>query len=345
LEPGIPSQPIAVVVSEDERFAAGAVVSFGGAPGLVFRPIGGGDPANPLLVNANLNGEAAATAELLSVSGVTEEGSGVAQVAPLIVATVSSGNVSVQIPFGIIGRTPDFSTGSITNAATFLPGGIVPGGLVSIFGHGFMEGIAELMQPGGATSFAGTTVLINGIKAPILAMAPGTLEQLNVQAPFELTPGQLVSVQVDNNGTMTTVGNVAVFPTQPGIFEVPIGGGQTGGAVLHGDDFALVTVDDPAEVGEAVILYYTGGGGLLDPGAATGVLGPSDPPAIIKAQTTLRVNGVQAELLFTGYAPGFLGLYQTNFTVPGDIGCGVVPLSLELSAIAGPNSKIAIKCP
>lgn len=344
LEPGMVSEPVEVVVTEDGRLAAGAIVTFAGAPGLVFQPIGGGDPANPLLVNANLNGQAAAIVELVSISGVTEQGSGPAQTAPSIIATVSSGSVSVQVPFGIIGRTPEFSTSSITNAATFLPGGLVPGGLISIFGHGFMEGVAELVQPGGVTTFAGTTVSVNGVKAPILAMAPGSLEQVNVQVPFELNAGQLVSVQIDNNGTITTVDNVAVFPTQPGIFGVPIGGAQTGAAVLHGDDFSLVTVDNPAEIGEVVILFYTGGG-QLEPAVATGELGPSDPLAELKALTVLRVNGIEAELLFTGYAPGFLGLYQTNFTVPNSIGCGVLPITLELSSITGPASLLPVQCP
>jgi uncharacterized protein (TIGR03437 family) len=208
-----------------------------------------------------------------------------------------------------------------------------------------MEGITEVVEPGGVTSFAGTTVWIDGQKAPLLALAPGALEQLNVQVPFELTPGQLVSVMIDNNGTMTTVDNVAVFPTQPGIFAVPIGDDQTGGAVLHGDDFSLVTIVNPADIGEPLILFYTGGGGLVDPGVPTGVLGPADPPAVITAETILRVDGVEAELSFTGYAPSFLGLYQTNFIVPEGIGCGTVSLALELSAIAGPSSVVPINCP
>lgn len=345
LTPGILSDPVTVVVLEDDRLAAGAIVSFSGPPSLLFHPLGGGDPANPLLSNANLKGEASALAELINIAGITEQGTPQQQTVPAIAATISSGSVSAIVPFSVIGRTPEFSASSITNAATFQAGGLVPGGLVSIFGNGFMEGITQVIEPGGVTSFAGTTVWIDGVKAPLLALAPGALEQLNVQVPFELTPGQLVSVMIDNNGTMTTVDNVAVFPTQPGIFAVPIGDDQAGGAVLHGDDLSLVTIANPADIGEALIVFYTGGGGLVDPGVPTGVLGPADPPAVITAETILRVAGVEAELSFTGYAPGFLGLYQTNFIVPEGIGCGTVSLALELSAVAGPNSVLPINCP
>jgi uncharacterized protein (TIGR03437 family) len=345
LEAGVPSEPLTVVFREEGRLAAGAVVTVTGPPSLLFRRAGGEEPANPLVVSADIQGVAQVVVELIDISSLASANQPSGQTTSSFDVLVSSGSVAETISFGVIGRTPEFSASSITNAATFQAVGLVPGGLVSIFGNGFMQGITQVVEPGGVTSFAGTTVWIDGEKAPLLTLAPGALEQVNVQVPFELTPGQLVSVMIDNNGTMTTVDNVAVFPTQPGIFALPIGDDQTGGAVLHADDFSFVTIANPAEIGEVLAVYYTGGGGLVDPGVPTGVLGPVDPPAVITAQSILRVDGVEAELLFTGYAPSFLGLYQTNFIVPEGIGCGTVSLALELSAITGPNSALPINCP
>src|SRR5690606_349579 len=148
--------------------------------------------------------------------------------------------------------------------------------------------------PSGATAFSGTTVRIDGIAAPLLALSPGSLEQINFQVPFEIAPGQLVSVEVENNGTKTVVQNVAVFSVQPGIFEVPQRQGQIG-AVLHADTGALVTAANPAAIGEALSLYFTGGGALNAPGAATAELGPSEPPLTTAGLTEVSVGGFKSE--------------------------------------------------
>jgi uncharacterized protein (TIGR03437 family) len=198
-------------------------------------------------------------------------------------------------------------------------------------------------MPSGATSFNGTTVRVDGIEAPLLALAPGSPEQINFQVPFEISPGQLVSVEVENNGTKTTVQFIAVFSVQPGIFEVEQGQGMIG-AVLHVDG-SLVTAANPADPGEVLSLYFTGGGALEDPGAATGELGPAEPPLTTAGQTDVLVDSLKAEVLFSGYAPSFMGLYQTNFVVPPDITCGPQSLSVVVSATPSPASMINIKCP
>jgi uncharacterized protein (TIGR03437 family) len=199
-------------------------------------------------------------------------------------------------------------------------------------------------MPSGATSFNGTTVRVDGIEAPLLALAPGSPEQINFQVPFEISPGQLVSVQVENNGTATTIQNVAVFSVQPGIFEVEQGQGMIG-AVLHADDGTLVTAANPADLGEALSLYFTGGGALDNPGAATGELGPAEPPLTTAGTTDVLVGGVKTEVLFSGYAPSFMGLYQANFVVPPDGACGPQSLAVVVSATPSPASMINIKCP
>ena len=50
-------------------------------------------------------------------------------------------------------------------------------------------------------------------------------------------------------------------------------------------------------------------------------------------------------MLFTGYAPNFLGLYQTNFTVPEETRCGNRSLSIQVGAALSPASTIVIQCP
>ncbi|MEZ5367162.1 MAG: hypothetical protein R2748_33695 [Bryobacterales bacterium] len=72
--------------------------------------------------------------------------------------------------------------------------------IVSIFGSGMMEGVVGMVLANGQTSFQGTTVRIGGIPAPIFALsATAAQEQINVQVPFELTPGQSTTVEIENN--------------------------------------------------------------------------------------------------------------------------------------------------
>lgn len=341
---GTLSQPLAVLLSEDDKPAAGAVVTYSGPPTVLFHPLGAGAPANPLVTNADLDGRAVARVELVPVTGLTPQGPTQQQgTVAMVEVTITSGTVSEEVDFGVIGRTPQFTSSSLVNAASFRPG-IVPGSLSSIFGSGLVEAISETVLPSGATSSNGTTVRIDGVEAPLLALTPGSPEQINFQVPFNIAPGQLVSVEVENNGSKTTIQNVAVFSVQPGIFEVEQGQGKIG-AVLHADDGTLVTVGNPAERGEALSLYFTGGGALQAPGATTGQLGPASPPLTTAGTTEVLLGGVKTEVLFSGYAPSFMGLYQTNFVVPANSACGSQSLSVVVSATPSPASAINVKCP
>jgi hypothetical protein len=172
LTPGVLSQPISVLLFEDGQPAAGSIVTFSGPPTLVFHPLGPGAAANPLITNADLDGRAVARAELVPVTGLTEQGAAQQQAAgAMVTATVSSGVVSRDVLFGVIGRTPQFNSSALVNAASFRPG-IVPGGLATIFGTGLMEALTGVVLPAGVTTFNGTTVRVDG-DAPLLALAPG----------------------------------------------------------------------------------------------------------------------------------------------------------------------------
>jgi uncharacterized protein (TIGR03437 family) len=134
---------------------------------------------------------------------------------------------------------------------------------------------------------------------------------------------------------------VPVFSSQPGIFM--LGAGATSiGAIVHPPDFSLVTPEKPAAKGEVVALFFTGGG-LLTPAVATGVPGPV-PAAEMALPITVKVAGNDAPISFKGYAPGLLGVYQLNFTIPTTSACGPQPLNLSVAGSDSPGISIAVKC-
>ena len=344
LTTGILSDPLVVSVSEaDGSPAAGARVTFTGPANVRLHPVDGSSPGNPVQVIAGLDGRASVRVELIGVSAAFEEGAPVDQISSTVTITANvGGNLATSFLLSVAGRTPVFSADRVQNAASF-ERGLVPGSLGSIFGSGLMEGVVGFEQPAGATSHNGTTVRVGGVAAPLLLLAAGPPEQINFQAPFELAPGQNTTVEITNNGSTTIVANVPVFRAQPGIFEFQLGSAGMFGAVIHADTGDLVTPDNPAEHGEILSLYATGMGRVNSTVVGTGILGPIPAPHVT-LPVIVGVDNAGANILFSGYAPGFLGVYQVNFEVPENIGCGVRSLNMKVGDAISPNTSIAILC-
>lgn len=219
--------------------------------------------------------------------------------------------IAVLVVFTSLGSalaaTPNFTAAGVLNAASFQPG-VVPGGLISIFGNGFTERSGGLL-PQGATIYEGTSVSIAGVLAPILLLSAN---QLNLQAPFDLLPGSFITVEVNNNGSRFAVSGVPVYESQPGIFEIHLGGRRVPAIVNRGGGIVGLNGDGPSR-GEILSLFLTGVGPIA-PMVPTGGLGPV-PPAEAVLPVVVGIADVGMPVLFAGYAPGFIGLYQINFEV------------------------------
>ena len=345
LTSGVLSQTLVVRVSElDNRPAVGAVITFAGPPNVRLHPADGSTPGNPVQVVADQAGLAGVKAELVAVSALGEE-DGASQIAQTVTITATAGSqLSTSFLLNVVGRTPSFSVQGVVNAADGQSQGVVPGGLATIYGVGLMEGIVGVANPGGQTSFQGTIVRIGGRPVPLLALSAGPPEQINVQVPFELTTGQTTTVEIENNGSRLTIGGVPVFPAQPGIFEDRPATGPSFAAAVHHNDGSLITAENPARPGEVISLFATGAG-RVEPPVPTGTLGPALPLSLVTLPVVVGIDDKGSEVLFKGYAPGFLGLYQFNLVVPPDARCGQRGVSLKVGDSFSKNSSIAIRCP
>jgi uncharacterized protein (TIGR03437 family) len=301
---------------------------------------------------SDVNWTAASSADWLAVSpssGWTPSSLSVSVSPSKLGAGSYAGSVTVSSP-GLPSETirvtlrvaaPVPSISSIVNAASF-QAGMVPGGLATLFGRN-LSLVTGTELPGGATLYKGVSVTVEGRQVPLLAVSNVSgQEQINFQVPFELGAPARVRVAVNNNGSVATMENVPVLRVQPGIFEYTPQGSSTRYAAAVKLNGSVVGPTNPVSRGEVVSVFLTGMGPVL-PILRTGEAGPANPPAVTWLQPTVAVGGIGAEVLFSGYAPGLLGLYQINIVIPDAAPAGSVNLDVVVDGVPSQSSKIAVR--
>jgi uncharacterized protein (TIGR03437 family) len=260
-----------------------------------------------------------------------------------IVIVARSQNLTATFNLTPVGRTPMVSAVGFVNAASFQVGW-VPGSAGSIFGTGLMETINGIVLPSEApfpTRFRGVRVLVNGSPAPILGLATvnGT-EQVNLQVPVNIAPGT-ATVSIENNDSVASFPGVVINRAQPGIFVVPLESGVSVAAVLHAD-FTRVTPSNPARPGETVAVFLTGLG-PTNPPILTNTPGPgAEPFARTVDQPTVTVDGANAQVLISLYAPFLYTAYQINFVVPPGTAAGNRQLRISSGGVASNLANLPV---
>ena len=218
-----------------------------------------------------------------------------------------------------------------------------PGSWIEIYG----TGLAATSRSWGGTDFNGvnaptaldsTTVRIGGQPAYVAYVSPG---QLNAQVPSNVPTGTQAITVTTPVGT-SAAANIQVNTTQPGfnapaVFKV---GTRQYAAALFPDNatFALPANAIPgvpsraAKPGETLTLYGVGFGAVTPTIPAGQVTGGTNALA---SPLTLSIAGTRATVSYAGLAPGAVGLYQVNFTVPAVPANDAAPLTFTLGGAAG----------
>src|ERR1022692_976900 len=92
---------------------------------------------------------------------------------------------------------PKVDPAGVVNGASYAQP-IAPGSLVSIFGTNLAATTMTAQETPLPTEFAGTSVTLNGIKAPLLFVSPS---QINLQAPSSLS----ISYSAYSQATVTVI--------------------------------------------------------------------------------------------------------------------------------------------
>ncbi|MDQ6707996.1 MAG: hypothetical protein M3Z85_18725 [Acidobacteriota bacterium] len=200
----------------------------------------------------------------------------------------------------------------IVNAASLQPGAAAPGSIVSLFGSGLgpLTGVRGSFDSPGvlAVRVSGTQVFFDGKAAPLFFVQDS---QINAQVPFATAGHPATEVEVFYQTVSRGKATLSLADAAPGIFTLA---GGTGPAVLINQDGSLNSEANTAERGSIVTFFATGGG---QGGAAVNV----------------TIGDYASDVLYSGDAPGFIGLMQINSRVPGGFAPGGwVALKLQVGA-------------
>jgi uncharacterized protein (TIGR03437 family) len=240
----------------------------------------------------------------------------------------SSGRVSV---YGLTDQSGMKIT-RVVHGGTGLDGPIAPGELIAIFGTNLASSNARSTAPNGflPVLLHGVRVLINGIPAPLVSIAPGEIDAI---VPNDIAGFSTATVLVESPNGSTPAVSLPVSGAVPGLFTLDDSGSGPG-AILNAD----ITINgehNRAQAGSMVVLYATGEGLPANPFAAAGAIVSSPSQPLLSV--TVTIGGEPARVLFAGTAPGLAGILQVNVLVPPDIAAdGAVPVVLSVGEASSP---------
>jgi uncharacterized protein (TIGR03437 family) len=317
--------PVEAAIFDDcgNNLDSGAVVATfpSGDPAVVLNPLGEG------LWAATWTPSNAAANALINLQAVSPAG-----VSGLLALT---GSVAAST------STPIINSGGAVNAASGAPV-IAPGAFIAIYGANMAGKLTTASTVPFPDSLASTEVFLGGQSLPLFFTSA---QQIDAIVPYDIAANSSQQLIIQTGDALSQPEPVTVAAAEPGVFTQNQSGSGPG-AILGqkpGGVAALNTAANPASAGDALLIFCTGLGAVTPPVAAgsaasTTKLSNTDNPV------TVTVGGDDAQVLFAGLAPGFVGLYQVNVIVPSGIApASDVPVVLTAAGATSAPVTVAIK--
>lgn len=240
-------------------------------------------------------------------------------------------------------QAPQVTPGGVVNAASYAQP-ISPGSAVSIFGTNLASAEATASGSSLPTELGGTSVSINGVKAPLFYVSP---RQINLQFPSSLdysnyTLTQVTVVVTTAAGASDPV-HVPLYAGSPAAFTIGSTGCGRAAAlnVARGGSVSLNSPSNSAAPGDYVSLFATGLGlpGISIPDGTF-----STGPDRLQIEPGVWIDGNPLPTLqYAGLAPMLVGVDQINFQIPNGTreGCSI-PVAVGTEALISPTVSISI---
>lgn len=227
---------------------------------------------------------------------------------------------------------PAINTGGVVDAATQQAGqGLAPGSYISIYGTDLADATAVFSTPSLPVSLASVAVSFDGgglsLPGHIHYVSPG---QVNVQIPWEFQGQASVQMKVTVRDYLSSfLYTVPLATYSPGVFGVV---DSSTGAI------------GSAKRGNTVLIFMNGLGPVSNtPASGDPAPGPPQALAATAVTPTVTIGGSNAPVYFSGMAPGFVGLYQVNATIPADAPTGSQPLLISIGGVTSKSVNLTVQ--
>lgn len=203
-----------------------------------------------------------------------------------------------------------------------------PGGIIAVLGSGLSsaEVVADTLPL--PKELNNVRLRIGDQDAPLFAVRP---DQIRAQVPYNVRPGDSVSVRVINNGRISASQTHLVFPTRPGIQQTD------GVAVAYDGNGNQISFLNPARPG-GLLRIRAYGLGLTDPVAGTGAAAPAG--AAVVNPVRVSIGGLEVPVVSGALVAGEVGVYQVSVLLPENIPTGSeVPVVLLQTGITSDSSS------
>ncbi len=216
---------------------------------------------------------------------------------------------------------------AVTNGGSFETVPLSPGCWATAFGDfasvGVMNTVADSVPF--PDLLGGVQVFVNDVAAP-MNFVGGT--QINFLVPKSAPTEGKATLRIAVAGNTTYEGTINMWPASPGLLFVPTDPTRPG-RVLNQDNTEN-SAQNPAQRGQIVQIFGVGADFSELP-SDDGDLAPAD--RLIPTTRTPRayVSTIEAEVQFSGLAPGLVNAWQLNLIVPDEpFISGQVPVVAEI---------------
>ena len=242
---------------------------------------------------------------------------------------------------------PAIAANGVMDAASFRTDfGLAPGSYITIKGTSLSDTIQVFSTSYLPVSLSTVSVSFDGsgglsLPGHLHFVSPG---QINVQVPWEFQGQSSVAMKVTVAGnTADLQSNVYTVPLAayaPAFFEI-----SGIAASVDANTAQIVSSTSKVNRGDIVELYVNGLGPVTNSNLVVSGEPSPGPPSLAQtiAFPTVTIGGVNAPVSFSGLAPGIVGLYQVNITVPANVSSGLQPLILSIGGVASKTSQLPIQ--
>jgi len=257
----------------------------------------------------------------------------------LVISSVSASQVvTVMLTVTPAPQPPGPAIVSVVNAATLLPGALVPGELIAIKGSGLGPTIPAglVLNPDNtlSNSVASVSVLVDSLPLPLLYVSDG---QINAIVPYEIAGRASVNLLVQYNGNSSNTINMQVTDTSPGIFVID----PSGQGAIENQNGTVNSQLNPADPGSVVTLFGTGAGSMLPLPQDGSITSTND--VLIVAPVHVYFAGQDSVLWYQGAAPYEpAGVMQINAQLPDGVH-GRTSVAVSIGSQTSPNVFLWVK--